>query len=116
MERLHLESLYTGTPGDRVYVDEGQDHVGTATLAYQDNQILQLASPEAPATKFPCLTHALQAAEGYACFSLSSVCTSGVLPVCQPLHRPSAPELELGRGQWLTCWGAAQHTRKPRAR
>lgn len=39
IERLHLEKVHNETPGDRVYVDQGQDHVGTATLAYRDERI-----------------------------------------------------------------------------
>jgi len=39
IERLHLEPLQGAEPGDRVYVDQGQDHVGTARLAYQDDRI-----------------------------------------------------------------------------
>jgi len=36
---LRLEPAGPGSPGDRVYTDEGMDHVGTATLAYQDERI-----------------------------------------------------------------------------
>ncbi|HNR13581.1 MAG TPA: hypothetical protein PLG17_05070 [Thermodesulfobacteriota bacterium] len=39
IRRLHLEPLHQGEPGDRTYVDQGQDHVGTAKLAYQDDRI-----------------------------------------------------------------------------
>lgn len=39
IRRLHLEPLQNGTPGDRVYLDQGEDHVGTVTLAYQDDRI-----------------------------------------------------------------------------
>lgn len=39
IERLKLERLQNGIPGLRVYDDEGQDHVGTATLAYRDERI-----------------------------------------------------------------------------
>lgn len=35
---LHL-SEDADEAGDRVYVDQGEDHVGTATLAYQDERI-----------------------------------------------------------------------------
>ncbi|MBW3571444.1 MAG: hypothetical protein KY467_10080 [Gemmatimonadetes bacterium] len=36
---LRLEPAGTGEPGDRVYTDQGMDHVGTATLAYRDERI-----------------------------------------------------------------------------
>ena len=39
IQRLQLEPLQNGTPGDRVYLDQGQDHVGTAALAYRDDRI-----------------------------------------------------------------------------
>jgi predicted peptidase len=39
VERLRLEFLQGRDPGDRVYLDDGQDHVGTARLAYQDDRI-----------------------------------------------------------------------------
>lgn len=39
IRRLHLQRLQNGTPGDRVYTDEGADHVGTAALAYRDDRI-----------------------------------------------------------------------------
>lgn len=39
IERLHLEPLRERPPGDRVYEDQGKDHVGTATLAYQNDRI-----------------------------------------------------------------------------
>jgi predicted peptidase len=39
IKRLHLEPLQEGEPGDRVYVDQGKNHVGTARLAYQDDRI-----------------------------------------------------------------------------
>jgi predicted peptidase len=39
IDRLRLEQLGEGPPGERVYADQGQDHVGTATLAYQDERI-----------------------------------------------------------------------------
>jgi hypothetical protein len=39
IRRLHLELLHNAEPGDRVYVDQGQDHVGTARLAYRDDRI-----------------------------------------------------------------------------
>jgi hypothetical protein len=38
IRRLGLLPLHD-RPGNRVYVDQGQDHVGTATLAYQDDRI-----------------------------------------------------------------------------
>jgi hypothetical protein len=38
IQRLRLEPPM-GTPGDRVYLDEGQDHVGTARVAYADDRI-----------------------------------------------------------------------------
>ncbi|HEY7770728.1 hypothetical protein [Longimicrobium sp.] len=38
IERLSLGPA-TDPPADRVYVDQGMDHVGTATLAYQDERI-----------------------------------------------------------------------------
>lgn len=38
IERLDLGSA-VDPPGDRVYLDQGMDHVGTATLAYQDERI-----------------------------------------------------------------------------
>ncbi len=36
---LGLHPTGPGGPGDRVYTDEGLDHVGTATLAYRDENI-----------------------------------------------------------------------------
>jgi poly(3-hydroxybutyrate) depolymerase len=36
---LGLVPVGEGAPGDRVYLDEGQDHVGSATLAYRDERI-----------------------------------------------------------------------------
>jgi hypothetical protein len=39
IERLGLETLAGDPPGDRVYEDRGEDHVGTAALAYRDGQI-----------------------------------------------------------------------------
>jgi predicted peptidase len=53
IERLRLEPLHGAEPGDRVYADDGQDHVGTARLAYQDARIYRwllskrLSSPRA---------------------------------------------------------------------
>jgi predicted peptidase len=53
IQRLHLQPLHDAEPGERVYVDQGQDHVGTARLAYQDERIYrwllsqQLLSPGA---------------------------------------------------------------------
>jgi hypothetical protein len=37
--RLRLEPLHEAEPADRVYEDRGQNHVGTARLAYQDDRI-----------------------------------------------------------------------------
>lgn len=44
IQRLHLEKLRPQqadniVPGERIYLDQKQDHVGTATLAYQDDRI-----------------------------------------------------------------------------
>ncbi len=39
IRRLQLKRLTEGESGERVYEDRGQDHVGTATLAYQDERI-----------------------------------------------------------------------------
>jgi predicted peptidase len=39
VRRLHLAPPVRGAAGDRVYVDQGQDHVGTARLAYRDDRI-----------------------------------------------------------------------------
>ncbi len=39
IQRLHLDPVHNGTAGERVYVDQGEDHVGTATLAYADDWI-----------------------------------------------------------------------------
>jgi pimeloyl-ACP methyl ester carboxylesterase len=39
MSTLHLEPEGTGPLGDRIYTDQGKDHVGTATLAYQDERV-----------------------------------------------------------------------------
>jgi predicted peptidase len=39
IRRLRLEPLRGAEPTDRVYEDRGQDHVGTARLAYQDDRI-----------------------------------------------------------------------------
>jgi hypothetical protein len=36
---LRLEPAGSGPLGDRVYTDEGMDHVGTATLAYRDERV-----------------------------------------------------------------------------
>lgn len=46
IQRLRLERLQPDTtdkiiPQNRIYVDQAQDHVGTATLAYQDDRIYQ---------------------------------------------------------------------------
>ncbi|MEZ4598623.1 MAG: hypothetical protein R2940_02400 [Syntrophotaleaceae bacterium] len=40
IERLRLRPL-EGNQGDRVYVDEGLDHVGTATSAYRNDRIYE---------------------------------------------------------------------------
>lgn len=37
--KLQLKDANGGTPGDRVYLDEGENHVGSATLAYRDARI-----------------------------------------------------------------------------
>jgi predicted peptidase len=39
IRRLRLQPLNDAEPGDRVYEDQGQDHVGTARLAYADERI-----------------------------------------------------------------------------
>ncbi len=39
IHRLDLSRPGATEPGDRVHVDEGEDHVGTARLAYQDDRI-----------------------------------------------------------------------------
>jgi predicted peptidase len=44
LQRLHLERLRPEhsdeiVPGDRIYLDQMQDHVGTASQAYQDDRI-----------------------------------------------------------------------------
>jgi predicted peptidase len=39
IRRLRLEPIQGAGPGDRVYDDRGQDHVGTARLAYRDDRI-----------------------------------------------------------------------------
>lgn len=39
VQRLGLRPLDGHTPGARIYEDQGQDHVGTATLAYQNDAI-----------------------------------------------------------------------------
>lgn len=39
IEHLVLEPMREGVPGDRVFEDCGQDHVGTARLAYADDEI-----------------------------------------------------------------------------
>ena len=38
IRRLRLKTLEEA-PGDRVYLDQGRDHVGTAALAYSDDRI-----------------------------------------------------------------------------
>jgi predicted peptidase len=53
IQRLHLEPPHDTALADRIYVDQGQDHVGTARLAYQDERIYrwllskQLSRPSA---------------------------------------------------------------------
>jgi predicted peptidase len=39
IETLGLERWQGSQPGERVYFDQGKDHVGTATLAYGDERI-----------------------------------------------------------------------------
>lgn len=39
IERLRLKTVESAPAGDRIYVDQGQDHVGTAALAYRDERI-----------------------------------------------------------------------------
>lgn len=39
--RLSLQSAELGLEGKRVLLDQGQDHVGSATLAYRDERIYQ---------------------------------------------------------------------------
>lgn len=41
IERLRLEPLRNADPGDRVYVDQNQDHVGTARRAYRDDRVYE---------------------------------------------------------------------------
>lgn len=49
IRRLRLEPPTAAEPGERVYADQGQDHVGTARLAYQDGRIYRwLLSQERP--------------------------------------------------------------------
>jgi hypothetical protein len=38
IQRLDLQPFHA-PPGNRIYVDQGQDHVGTAVLAYRDDRI-----------------------------------------------------------------------------
>jgi hypothetical protein len=38
-DALRLRPAGDAAPGDRVYTDQGMDHVGTATLAYRDERI-----------------------------------------------------------------------------
>jgi predicted peptidase len=50
IQRLHLQPPRENS-GDRVIVDQGQDHVGTAHLAYQDDRIYRwLLSKRLPST------------------------------------------------------------------
>jgi poly(3-hydroxybutyrate) depolymerase len=47
---LELKPAAATPEGDRVYLDEGEDHVGSATLAYRDERIYRwLLSKELPA-------------------------------------------------------------------
>jgi predicted peptidase len=39
VERLHLAPATDDEVGDCIYLDSDQDHVGTATLAYRDDQV-----------------------------------------------------------------------------
>lgn len=39
IKRLHLKKLDDSPPGERVYLDQRQNHVGTARLAYRDERI-----------------------------------------------------------------------------
>lgn len=39
IERLRLAPAGASVPGDRIYTDEGRDHVGTAEIAYRDDRI-----------------------------------------------------------------------------
>lgn len=40
VEQLHLQPLHgAADPGDRVFLDRGLDHVGTAEVAYRDDRI-----------------------------------------------------------------------------
>lgn len=39
VRELGLETVEQGLEGDRIYLDEGADHVGSATLAYGDERI-----------------------------------------------------------------------------
>lgn len=39
LERLQPDQLDMESPGDRVYLDQMQNHVGTAAMAYQDDHI-----------------------------------------------------------------------------
>ncbi len=48
---LFLRPAENGLTGDRLYRDEGQDHVGSATLAYRDRRIYDwLLSKQLPAS------------------------------------------------------------------
>ena len=50
LRTLDLAPLKEVASGDRVYLDQGQDHAGSARLAYQDSQIYKwLLSKELPA-------------------------------------------------------------------
>lgn len=39
IQRLRLQPAHDGEPSERVYVDQNQDHVGTARMAYEDDRI-----------------------------------------------------------------------------
>lgn len=52
IERLHLEPLGE-EPGDRVHVDQGEDHVGTARLAYQDERTYRWLLARQPSVPLP---------------------------------------------------------------
>lgn len=50
IDALELEPFDEGRAGERIYTDQGEDHVGTARLAYQDERIYRwLLSKQLPA-------------------------------------------------------------------
>lgn len=52
--RLRLDALRSGSAGARIYEDDGEDHVGTATLAYQDERIYRwLLAQRLPGARTP---------------------------------------------------------------